>query len=100
MTTHRMTLVTIICEALARDPVTRLVDAAGAHGYTLFPVEGRGNRGQRPADIAEFGNIQVEVILPEPAAERLLERLHAELFPLYAMIAHATEVRVLRADKF
>lgn len=100
MTTHRMTLVTIICEALARHHVTRVVDEAGAHGYTLFPVEGRGARGDRPADIVEYGNIQVEVILPDAAAERLLERLHSELFPLYAMIAHATEVKVLRAGKF
>lgn len=100
MTTHPMTLVTIICEALARAPVTRAVEAAGAHGYTLFPVEGRGSAGERPGDIAEFSNIQVEVILQPEAADRLLEHLQRELFPLYAMVAHASDIRVLRPRKF
>ena len=34
--------ITIVCEALARDAVTRLLRDAGAHGYTMFEVEGFG----------------------------------------------------------
>ena len=51
MNTHPMKLVTIICEAHARDAVTKLLREVGAHGWTLFAVEGDGARGQRPADI-------------------------------------------------
>jgi bifunctional DNA-binding transcriptional regulator/antitoxin component of YhaV-PrlF toxin-antitoxin module len=100
MTTHPTSLITIICEALARDLVTSMADACGAHGYTLFPVEGRGAAGSRPGDIAEFANIQVEVILAPDKADLLLERLHRELFPLYAMVVHISEIRVLRPYKF
>ena len=72
----------------------------GAHGCTHFEVEGDGSKGERPADIREFANIQIEVILPAERASALLERLQKELFSRYAMIAYETEVRVLRADKF
>ena len=100
MNTHPMKLVTIICEALAREPLTRLLKEVGAHGFTLFEVEGLGARGSRVADIAEFANIQVEVVAQPAVAERLLARLEKDFFPRFAMIAYETDVRVLRADKF
>ena len=33
-----MKLVTIVCEAYARDAVTKLLRDVGAHGHTLFAV--------------------------------------------------------------
>lgn len=95
-----MKLVTIICEAYAKDAVTKLLREVGAHGYTLFAVEGDGSRGKRPADIPEFTNIQIEVVAPPPVAAALLDRLGAEYFARYAMIAYESDVRVLRPKKF
>ena len=95
-----MKLVTIVCEAHAREAVTKLLRDAGAHGWTLFAVEGDGSQGRRPADIPEFANIQIEVIVPPEVSMLLLERLGLEFFPRYAMIAFESEVRVLRAGKF
>ena len=100
MTTHPMKLVTIVCETYARDAVTKLLRETGAHGYTLFPVEGDGSQGRRTADIPETANVQIEVILQPEAAAALLTRLGEELFPRYAMIAFESDVRVLRKDKF
>ena len=95
-----MKLVTIVCEAYARDAVTKLLRDVGAHGYTLFAVEGDGSQGKRPGDIPEFANIQIEVVVPPAVAETLLARLESEFFPSYAMIAFECEVRVLRKEKF
>ena len=95
-----MKLVTIVCEAYAKEAVTALLREVGAQGYTLFPVEGDGSRGKRPADIPEFSNIQVEVILKPEVAGRLLQTLGRELFPRYGMVAFESEVRVLRPQKF
>jgi len=100
MNTHPMKLVTMVVEALAKEPMITLLREVGAHGYTLFPVEGDGSRGKRPADIPEFTNIQIEVLVPPEVANHLLERLEREFFPRYAMIAFETEVRVLRQGKF
>jgi len=100
MNTHPMKLVTIIGEALAREPLTRLLKEVGAHGFTLFQVEGLGASGSRVADIAESANIQIEVIVPAPVAENLLARLKRDLLPRFAMVVYETDVRVLRPDKF
>ena len=100
MTTYPMKRVTIICEALAREDVLRLIEDTGAHGWTLWEVQGSGSQGHRAADIPEFANIQVEIILQPDAAESLLTRLSSELFPNFAMVAYETEIRVLRPGKF
>jgi nitrogen regulatory protein PII len=100
MNTHSMKLVTIVGEALAREPIQRLLAEVGAHGHTLFQVEGAGARGRRTGDILEFANIQVEVIVPPAIAEALLARLEEEFFERFAMVAYETDVRVLRPGKF
>lgn len=100
MKTHPVKLVTIIGEALAREPLKRLLHDVGAQGYTLFTVEGDGRQGRRTADIQEYANIQVEVILQPAVATQLLVRLEEEFFPKFAMVAYETDIRVLRREKF
>lgn len=100
MNTHPMKLVTIVCEAYARDAVQALLTEVGATGWTVFDVAGHGAHGARPGDIREFANVQIEVVVQPAAAERLLARLQQELFPVYAMIAFESDVRVLRPRKF
>lgn len=100
MTLHPMTLVTVVTEALACDTVVRILEEEGAHGWTGFPVQGRGSHGTRAADIPELANVQVEAIVPPAVAERALARLAQECFARWAMVAFASDVRVLRPEKF
>ena len=100
MPTHPMKLVTIVCEAYAQEAVLKLLHEVGAQGHTLFPVQGAGAQGIRPADIPEFANIQVEVIVKPEVADRLLRQLEKELFPRFGMVAYVSDVSVLRKDKF
>jgi nitrogen regulatory protein P-II 2 len=100
MNLHPMKLITIVCEAHAQDAVTRLLRETGAHGWTSFAVEGDGSQGKRPADIREYANVQIEVVMQPESSERLLETLGRDYFPRYAMIAFESDVRVLRAGKF
>lgn len=100
MKLHSMKLVTIVCEALARVPVTGLLNKVGAHGFTLFSVEGVGAQGSRVADIEEFANIQIEVVLPPEPALKLMARLEQEFFARFAMIAYSTDIEVIRSEKF
>ena len=73
---------------------------ARAHGHTAYSVRGRGNQGDRGADIGEMGNVQIEAIVKPQVSEALLQRLRSDLFPSYAMVAYESDVRVLRAEKF
>lgn len=100
MKLHPMKLVTIICEALARSSVVELLEDIGANGFTLFAVEGQGAQGSRVADIEEFGNIQIEVVLQPEQAMTLLEHLERDFFARFAMIAYATDIDVIRSSKF
>ncbi|MDI1248039.1 MAG: hypothetical protein PSV13_04065 [Lacunisphaera sp.] len=100
MQTHPMKLLTVVCEAHARTPVLDMLRATGAHGWTLFPVEGEGAGGCRTADIPEFTNLQIQVVVRLEVAEMLLKRLEREFFPRYTMIAFAADVQVLRQGKF
>jgi nitrogen regulatory protein P-II 2 len=95
-----MKLVTVVCEALARTALTKLLHEVGAHGYTLSQVEGAGSKGERTAEIEELANIKVEVIVPAAVCERLFERLQEEFFPRYAIVAYESDIRVVRSDKF
>jgi nitrogen regulatory protein PII len=95
-----MKLVTIVCEAILEERVVELLRESGAHGYTAFPVRGSGNQGERNADMAETGNVQIQVIVKTSVSETLITRLQSELFKAYAMVAYESDVRVLRPEKF
>jgi len=97
---HGMKMVTVICEELVRPVVERLLKEVGAHGFTVFPVEGAGQQGSRRGEMSEFRNVQFEVIVQPAVAEKLMERLQSEYFPRYTMIAYEQDVRVLRREKF
>ena len=100
MPSHAMKLVTIICEALAREKVRALLQDVGARGHTVFQVEGLGAGGDRTAEMLELANLQFEVIVPAEVAERLMDRLERDYFPKYAMVVYESEVRVRRLAKF
>ena len=100
MKTHPMKLVTVVCEALARDRITGLLAEEGARGHTAYPVTGFGAKGERRGEIEEFGNVQIEVIVPPAVAERLLERLARDILPHFATVVYESDVRVLRQEKF
>jgi nitrogen regulatory protein PII len=95
-----MKLVTLVCEAYAQEAVIKLLHEAGAQGYTLFPVQGKGSHGIRPADVPEFANIQIDVIVQPKVADHLLQQLAQVLFPRFGMVAFESDVRVLRRGKF
>ncbi len=97
---HPMRLVTIVCEALARDLVLRLARDCGAHGATISQASGVGATGERPADIEEGANVRVELVVTPETAARILERVERELFPRFACIVWENDVRVLRRAKF
>jgi hypothetical protein len=100
MKTHPMKLVSVVCEALARDRIARLLADEGARGHTAYPVTGVGAKGAREGDILESGNIQIDVIVPEAVADRLLDRLARDILPHFATVVYESDVRVLRQEKF
>lgn len=100
MTLHPKKLLTIVCESVARDTLVTLLRDCGANGYTVSAVEGWGAQGSRFADIPEDANIELKTIVGPRRAERILERLGAEVMPRFATVVCVSDVQVLRENKF
>jgi nitrogen regulatory protein P-II 2 len=91
--------VTIVAERLLKDKLVDLIRAEGATGYTLTAVEGECSRGVRASDW-EGRNLQIVTIVSPAVADAILNRLSAEYFKDFAVIAWLEDVQVLRGSKF
>ena len=103
--TSKATKVVIITEKLILDKVTRLVESAGASGYTVVAAGGKGSRGVRSsgraAVIDEFSNVKIEVITADRAkATRIADEVAEQFFDNYSGIIYLEGVEILRPQKF
>lgn len=99
MQTTRLKLVTIILEAVLEEQLLEDIKELGATGYTLVEVHGEGSRGIGASDF-EGRNLRIETLVSARTADRILEHLAAEYFPLYAVVAYAIDAEVVRAQKY
>lgn len=105
MNHYKAMKVVIITEKLIQDKVTRLIEAAGASGYTVLAAGGKGSRGirsnNRAAVVDEFSNIKIEVITRDRAiANRIADEVAETFFGNYSGVTYLEEVEILRPYKF
>jgi nitrogen regulatory protein PII len=103
--THSAKKVVIITEKLILERVLKLVEGAGATGYTVTAAGGKGSRNvrseDRPKVVDAFSNVKIEVILgDEAAANRVAEDVANTFFPNYSGITYLQDVEILRPHKF
>jgi nitrogen regulatory protein PII len=102
---HKASKVVIITEKIILDKVAKLIENAGARGYTVTPAGGKGSRGVRSTGRAnvvdEFGNVKIEVITGnKDAANRIADEVAETFFDNYSGITYLEEVEILRPHKF
>ena len=89
--THKATKIVIITEKLIFDGVTRIIEDAGASGYTAVAA----------GALDAFANIKIEVITANrDMAVRIADEVAARYFEDYSGITYLEEVEVLRPHKF
>lgn len=103
--THKATKIVIITEKLIQDGVAKIIQDAGASGYTVVAAGGKGSRGVRssgrPAVVDAFANVKIEVITSSrEMADRIADEVAATYFENYSGITYLEEVEVLRPHKF
>lgn len=103
--THKAKKVVIITEKLILDNVLKIVEGAGATGYTVFAAGGKGSRGvrseDRPKVVDAFSNVQIEAIVASDAiANRIAEEVASRYFENYSGITYLEDVEILRPQKF
>lgn len=93
-------MVTIIAESALEASIVKDIKRLGSHGYTLINAQGEGARGVRKGDWDQNRNIFIQTICSEEVAHAIMNFLYDQYYDDYAIIAYATEIEILRADKF
>jgi nitrogen regulatory protein PII len=97
---HTRRMVTIVTEAALERTLVAELETLGVRGFTITDARGKGSRGTRKSELAQEGNIRVEVICDPLVAEDIAARMQERFYDHYAMILFMQDVSVLRSDKF
>ncbi|MDY6940708.1 MAG: hypothetical protein SWY16_23995 [Cyanobacteriota bacterium] len=104
--TQRASKLVIVTEKLLLKKIGKIIDAAGATGYTVVDAGGKGSRNVRssgrPTVSDDFSNIKFEILTPNrDMAVKISDEVAAKFFDDYSGIAYLCDVmEVLHAHKF
>ncbi len=96
----------IVTEKLLQKKIAKIIDEAGATGYTVVEAGGKGSRNVRstgrPTVYDNYSNIKFEVLTPNrEMAMNIADEVATEFFDDYSGIAYLCSVmEVLHAHKF
>lgn len=103
---QQATKLVIVTEKLLLNKIAKIIDAAGAPGYTVIETGGRGSRNVRssgkPTVGDSFSNIKFEVLTPtREMAVKISDEVATNFFDDYSGISYLCDVmEVLHAHKF
>ena len=94
-TYSRKKKVVIIIEAVILKKVIEVIENAGASGYTIINVTGKGTRGVRSDQdsfLHLFKNLMIEVITDEKIAGKITEEVTNKFYKHYAGFIYIEDV--------
>lgn len=105
MQTFKATRITVVSEKLIQAGITRILDQAGATGYSFFEGGGKGAHGlhpaHRPTIVDDFAIVKIEAIVAgRDVAETIAERISDAYFGTHSAIVYLNQVEILRPAKF
>lgn len=104
--TQNASKLVIVTEKLLLKKIAKIIDEAGATGYTVVDAGGKGSRNMRssgrPTVSDNDSNIKFEVLVPNrEMAVKISDEVAARFFDDYSGIAYLCSVmEVLHAHKF
>ncbi|MEL6469924.1 MAG: hypothetical protein AAFP20_12365 [Cyanobacteria bacterium J06614_10] len=96
----------IVTEKLLMKKIAKIIDDAGATGYTVVPAGGKGSRnvrssGQPTVSADSFTDIKIEILTENrDMALKIADEVALEFFEDYAGIAYICNAEVLSAHRF
>jgi len=102
---HPATKVTVIAENLLEDAIIKIINEAGATGYSVFEGTGKGQHGlhgRKGADVVSaFSIVNIEFVMKDrEAAIRVAETISDRHFGKYPGIIYISGVEILRPSRF
>jgi hypothetical protein len=103
--TQKASKLVIITEKLLLKQIIKIIDEAGATGYTLMAAGGKGSRNVRssgqPSVGDSFSNIKIEVLTANrDMALKISDEVAAQFFDDYSGITYICDAEVLHAHTF
>ncbi|MGB3756291.1 MAG: hypothetical protein WBA07_07945 [Rivularia sp. (in: cyanobacteria)] len=104
--TQQASKLVIVTEKVLLKKIAKIIDEAGASGYTVVDAGGKGSRNVRssgqPTISENFSNVKFEVLTPNrDMAVKISDEVAAQFFDDYSGIAYVCSVmEVLHAHKF
>lgn len=104
--TQNASKLVIVTEKVLLQKVAKIIDKAGATGYTVVAAGGKGSRGVRssgqPTVGDAFSNVKFEILTPNrDMAVKISDEVAAQFFDDYSGIAYICDVmEVLHAHTF
>ncbi|RUR75946.1 P-II family nitrogen regulator [Chlorogloeopsis fritschii PCC 9212] len=103
--TQQASKLVIVTEKLLLKQIVKIIDEAGATGYTVMPAGGKGSRNVRssgqPSVGDNFSNIKIEVLTANrDMALKISDEIAAQFFDDYSGITYICDAEVLHAHKF
>lgn len=92
-------LVSVICEPVLSSRILELSKSLGGTGFTTTEVKGQGNGEKSSGEIPD-SKLKIEIILKPAVADQLIEMLAETYFKNYSVIVYASDISVLRSEKF
>jgi nitrogen regulatory protein P-II 2 len=99
MHTIPLKLVTIVAERILETRILRMIDEAGATGYTRTETTGRGSRGVRASEW-EGPDVRIETLVSAEVADRIVTHVAEHFFEHYAVIVFMQDAEVVRGEKY
>ena len=103
--TQQASKLVIVTEKLLLKKIVKIIDEAGATGYTVVEAGGRGSRNERtsgqPTVSDTYSNIKIEVLTSNrDIALKISDEVAAQFFDDYSGIAYLCSAEVLHAHTF
>ncbi|MEL6776526.1 MAG: hypothetical protein AAFO06_04655 [Cyanobacteria bacterium J06597_16] len=103
--TQQASKLVIVTEKLLLKKIAKIIDEAGATGYTVVDAGGKGSRNVRssgrPTVSENYSNIKFEILTPNrDLAIKISDEVAAQFFEDYSGIAYLCNAEVLYAHKF
>lgn len=103
--TQQASKLVIVTEKLLLKKIAKIIDDAGATGYTVMEAGGKGSRNVRssgqPSVGDTFSNVKIEVLTANrDVALKISDQVAAQFFDDYSGITYICDAEVLRAHKF
>lgn len=99
MANVNFTLVTIICEPVLSNSLVTTIRSLGATGFTISDVHGEGSGEKRSGEVPNE-KIKIEVIADGELAKNIMTEIAKSYFANYSLIIYASDIQVIRHEKF